>query len=437
MPEKKLRFPHRRSVGTLYIAPESQPEEWELLSQVRGLIVAPENQPIKWEWLEEARGTVTIPPGQKLKLKISGVGSGSLAFLSDLQPTDVHTLDLSGSEVSDVSLSHLDCVTGLTVLELTSTGITDAGLQHLSSLVNLHGLGLSYCHISGKSLMHFKKMTKLKELWMSGAEIYDDELSNIEHLTELVQLGLSGTKLTDASIEHLAKLKSLMRIYLFNTAVTAQGPERLRQKLSRCRVKWKPHGSDDISMAAGTGMGISDLFEGLSPNVMSIMKTKLDDEVAPTPAAQPMSDEQFWEIIDLLQWEKLGDDAEVIEDAVQKLATRPQKEIIAFADILSEKLHVLDGEIYAREIGADAYTGPEQDFSQNCFLRARCCVIANGKEWYEEILGDPKRMPKDMEFESLLKIAPRAYERKTGMKLSHTTKYNYQTFANKNGWVRK
>ncbi len=40
--ERIIRFPHRRSIGTLFVAPESQPEEWELLTVVRGLVVSPE-----------------------------------------------------------------------------------------------------------------------------------------------------------------------------------------------------------------------------------------------------------------------------------------------------------------------------------------------------------------------------------------------------------
>ncbi|HEY9733711.1 MAG TPA: hypothetical protein V6C89_17480, partial [Drouetiella sp.] len=63
IPEKTVKFPHRRSIGSLFVADESQPEEWQLLSQVRGLIVTPENQPIKLEWLEEARANVVVPPG--------------------------------------------------------------------------------------------------------------------------------------------------------------------------------------------------------------------------------------------------------------------------------------------------------------------------------------------------------------------------------------
>ncbi len=57
---KILSFPKKRSLGVLYYAPFDQPEEWQLLTQVRGLIVMPENEPIRWELLDEARGKVTI-----------------------------------------------------------------------------------------------------------------------------------------------------------------------------------------------------------------------------------------------------------------------------------------------------------------------------------------------------------------------------------------
>ncbi len=108
---------------------------------MRGLVVTPENQPIKWEWLEEARGNVAVPLGKKLKLKVSGKGSGSLAALAELHSDDLHTLDLSRSEISDISLTHLHSLKGLKVLELTATNISDEGAMHLSPLTSLHGLG--------------------------------------------------------------------------------------------------------------------------------------------------------------------------------------------------------------------------------------------------------------------------------------------------------
>ena len=46
-------------------------------------------------------------------------------------------------------------------------------------------------------------------------------------------------------------------------------------------------------------------------------------------------------------------------------------------------------------------------------------------------------MPKDIEFESLLYVAPTAYERKTGISgdaVRNQTELSYETFSNTEGW---
>lgn len=321
---RTLRFPHRRSIGTLYVAPASQPEEWELLSQVRGLIVNPENHPIKWEWLEEARGSVSIPQDLKVKLKIAG--KCSLSPLQELNPDDIHTLDLSRSEVTNISLSHLEQLTGLKVLELTATNVTDPGLVHLKKLPNLQGLGLSHCQISGEALVFLENLKQLRELWLSGADIHDHQLNYLANFKDLVQLGLSGTRITDEGLSKLACLKALTRLYLFNTAVTASGTENLRKHLPACRIKWKPHSVNEID---------SDSDEG----------------------AFSFREEDFWSLIDLLDWDKLGNDDHVTEKVVSALSQRSEQEIRAFYDVMAAKLHNLDAECFAHHIGKDAYQG--------------------------------------------------------------------------------
>lgn len=435
---KVIRFPHRRSAGTLYIAPLDQPEEWELLSQVRGLVVTPENQPIRWELLEEARGNVTVPVGYKLKLKVGGKGSGSLAPLSDLQADDLHTLDLSRSEISDISLSHLKKLTQLKVLELTATSITDDGLQFLTPLAELRGLGLSHCHISGAGIKHLRNLTDLRELWMSGADLGDVDLPNLYNMAKLVQLGLSGTKVTDTGLPHLKRLSSLLRIYLFNTQVTQEGTETFRKSLPNCRVKWKPAPKVDESLLdVDPSTPLEQLLAGLPDEVRSAFALPLDVPDGSGPSTDfglSMNEDVFWQIIEQMDWDESGNDDAVIEPCVEELASLKDQDILAFADILSEKLHELDGEIFAREIGKDAYSDDGNRFSRTCFLAARCCVVANGREFYHDVLKDPSEMPKDMEFQALLKIPSRAYERKTGKKLTYITKCSHETFANKSGW---
>jgi hypothetical protein len=495
-----LRFPHRRSVGTLFVADESQPEEWELLSHVRGLIVAPENQPIKWTWLEEARGNVTIPSGVKVKLKISGNGSGSLAPLQTLKADDLHTLDLSRSEIIDVSLSHIQDLSSLKVLELTATNVTDAALAHLPGLTSLQGLGLSHCQISGRGLIHLESLTSLRELWLSGADLIDEEMVHLQPFKNLVQLGLSSTRISDAGLEKLAPLKQLMRLYLFNTPVTRPGAENFRTIVPGCRVKWKARITDEestiedpanilnaaISETAQLPGGLLDILqmpvdevafsekEGAAARVeesaqstplkpmssasdgqiagsqnkiparhakaaekhhqMHTLEDERSDEKTKNATLHVMDEDLFWQLIESFNWQNIGDDEAVMEPAIKALSQLSNKDICTFADLLSEKMHRLDSQLFAREIGNACYTGGDEYFSEKWFVSARCCAIVNGREFYTKVLSDPTCMPKDLEFDAVLELAARAYERKTQKKFAYLPRFNYETFANKNGW---
>jgi Protein of unknown function (DUF4240) len=147
-----------------------------------------------------------------------------------------------------------------------------------------------------------------------------------------------------------------------------------------------------------------------------------------------MTEQQFWELMSLVDWEKLGDDDAVVRPLVNALAKLPEKEIFAFDDWLAQKLHALDTEAHARHMGEYSYKGPDEFFSVDEFLYTRCAVVANGKECFEEILADPNQFPEDAEFEAILYAASTAYEEKTGKEYPHSPATNYETFNNKNGW---
>lgn len=61
-------------------------------------------------------------------------------------------------------------------------------------------------------------------------------------------------------------------------------------------------------------------------------------------------------------------------------------------------------------------------------------VVANGKEFYYEVLNDPESMPEDMEFEALLYIASNAYEMKHDEEYEYTPKFDFETYSNKSKW---
>lgn len=155
--------------------------------------------------------------------------------------------------------------------------------------------------------------------------------------------------------------------------------------------------------------------------------------VPPDWASMSMSEDVFWRLIGLFDWRK-GEDADaVVEPAVRALAKMGAEAAMRFEDILAQKLHALDTEAHAREIGEYAY-GEDRYFSVDFFLYARCLAVAEGQASYERALSDPTAMPRDAEFESLLYVAASAYERATGEEFDHAHPVSYETFSNTGGW---
>lgn len=140
----------------------------------------------------------------------------------------------------------------------------------------------------------------------------------------------------------------------------------------------------------------------------------------------------FWAIIEQLDWSKEGDNKAVVEPVVQILQQQTSAQIYRFADILAEKLWHLDTRSHAQVFLED----PEEEgyLSVDDFLYARCAVVANGRAFYEEVRHNPTAMPKDLTFEPLLYVAMTAYQRKTGKELMFVPAFNYETYSNKGGW---
>ena len=155
----------------------------------------------------------------------------------------------------------------------------------------------------------------------------------------------------------------------------------------------------------------------------------------PIEDSKSMDEEIFWGIIKSFNWAKTGDDDAVLRPAVKRLASMTIEDIYKFADILSEKLFLLDGITYASNIGEDSYEGEDAPFSVDYFLYVRCCVVANGKDFFNRVKANPTQMPKEMDFEPLLYLPANAYNKKTKSKdYDYEPKFNFETFSNTAGW---
>jgi len=146
-----------------------------------------------------------------------------------------------------------------------------------------------------------------------------------------------------------------------------------------------------------------------------------------------MSEQEFWECISLLDWEQEGNNQKVTEPLIWHLSQLSNEKILGFEEILAQKLHALDGVVYAQETGEN-WSNSEIHFSVDIFLYVRCCVVANGKEVYENILQNPKLMPKDLDFEPLLYVASKAYHLKNQAEIPVLTSVSYETYSNQKAW---
>lgn len=162
----------------------------------------------------------------------------------------------------------------------------------------------------------------------------------------------------------------------------------------------------------------------------------LEIRVKPQADKKPIplfSTKDFWETIAQLDWaHENGDDEQVLAPAVAFLAQRPLEHIYRFADLLAEKLWHLDTQAHAQVFLDDPASAGY--LSVDDFLYARCAVVANGLQTYENVLQNPSQMPTDITFEPLLGLAAAAHRRKTGRDTLIVSAYNYETYSNRKGW---
>ena len=181
-------------------------------------------------------------------------------------------------------------------------------------------------------------------------------------------------------------------------------------------------------------------LQEVSPSVIKEMQAKYPKAVLRIEAenslhAGNMDEEQFWAIIDLFDWKQQNREA-VMAPAVEALSRFSKAGIFLFHDLMNEKLYALDGRRFAVQLGSNRYApSEEKHFSVDDFLYSRCGVVANGRTFYEPVLQNPRRMPKEFTFEPLLYLPGKAWERKTGRDdYNYFPETWYETFSNPEGW---
>ena len=153
---------------------------------------------------------------------------------------------------------------------------------------------------------------------------------------------------------------------------------------------------------------------------------RLDVVVSDGAGDARMTDEVFWGLINLLEWDA-DTNAAIVAPLVSALQKNDVAEIYRFEALLSRFLYQLDTSAHAQAFGPDY-------LSTDGFLYSRAAVVANGEDTYKQVLEHPASMPTDVTFEPLLYVARTAFRAKTGTEMQYFPLYNYETYSNTAGW---
>jgi hypothetical protein len=147
-----------------------------------------------------------------------------------------------------------------------------------------------------------------------------------------------------------------------------------------------------------------------------------------------MNRDNFWRILDTVDRDALRNSAErkAVEPLIQKLVQMTEAEIIEFQRHLLRCLFDLDTR-------ANFYASAG-NLSDDSFLYVRCFVVGMGKQFYEQVVNDPSKMPEAADsFEWLLSAAAIAWSEATGYpegNFEHfvSNAHSPETGSNSAGW---
>jgi hypothetical protein len=148
----------------------------------------------------------------------------------------LETLDLFGTQITDIGLAQMREFRSLRRLNLANTYIGNQSLPELSKLDGLEVLDLGGTDISDEGLRSLTAMSMLRELGLDDTRVGAGGISHLTKLRNLEFLSLDRTLVTDAAIDDLGKLLALQEIRGANTPLSDSGMNRLRSLLPNCKI---------------------------------------------------------------------------------------------------------------------------------------------------------------------------------------------------------
>jgi hypothetical protein len=145
---------------------------------------------------------------------------------SILDCTNVASLHLQHTGITDETLKKLAALKKLDYLALDGAKVSGAGLSALAGLPLKH-LALDQCQLTEDAFKAIGKITTLEELWLNETQMKPEWLKHIATLPKLKELGLRRGAFDDAAAKYMATLPSLENLTLNDTQLGDAGFQQL------------------------------------------------------------------------------------------------------------------------------------------------------------------------------------------------------------------
>ena len=120
--------------------------------------------------------------------------------------------------------------------DLTARDLSDVGLACVAGRTDIISLNLRDTKITDAGLMHLTTLSGLKRLHLERTAISDDGIEHLAGLKNLEYLNLYATKITDASLGYLKELESLIHLFIWETDISDDGARRLQTALPNLKI---------------------------------------------------------------------------------------------------------------------------------------------------------------------------------------------------------
>ncbi len=170
-------------------------------------------------------------------------------------------------------LAHLQWFSQMETLSLTDSSVSDDGLVYVGKLKGLKSLFLSGSQVQGEGLKHLQQLPALEFLSMKSLPLRAGTLEAIHDITTMKRLGLDYTPINDEGLQHIAAMTRLETLWLNYTKVTDQGLKHLKDMQSLSKLI--------LTACNVNGPGIASLEELQGLRYLSVQFAPVDDTAMP------------------------------------------------------------------------------------------------------------------------------------------------------------